>query len=75
LTAAALSRSFFFMLRWILFLGLIGLPVFGQQGRISLAFEYPGWRCSWGDHHRGPDPPEQGAGDQSVNVRVAEASG
>jgi hypothetical protein len=42
LTAAALSRSFFSMLRWILFLGLVGLPVFGQQGRISLAFEYPG---------------------------------
>jgi uncharacterized membrane protein len=57
----------------IVLLALTGLPAFGQQGRVTLAFEYPGVEVFVGEtitvglvlQNKGPE-------DQSVNVQVAE---
>ena len=57
----------------IVLLALAGLPAFGQQGRVTLAFEYPGVEVFLGETITvGLILQNKGADDQSVNVRVAE---
>ena len=57
----------------IVLLALAGLPAFGQQGRVTLAFEYPGVEVFTGETITvGLILQNKGSDDQSVNVQVAE---
>jgi uncharacterized membrane protein len=60
------------LLRLVL-LGFSALPSFAQQGRVTLAFEYPGVEVFVGETITvGLILQNKGSEDQSVNVRVAE---
>ncbi len=61
------------LLPLLLLLALSAGPAFAQQGRISLAFEYPGVEVFLGETITvGLILQNKGAEDQSVNVRVSE---